>query len=132
MSFEGEVWAAIVQDEKVTARMQEIRVAQLQQEVRTAARRGDWSKVDELILQAEHEAGNNAWLRDALKSIKRYAEARDEERTSKEAHYSTTTMMQRMTSVDECTDAYSIAKELLKASHLRRKPEQGKRMDRPE
>lgn len=126
----AEAWAAIAQDEKVTARIQEVRVAQIQQDVRTAALRRDWNKVDELIQQAEHEAGNNAWLSDALKSLKRYAMARDEERTSKEAYYSTTRMMRRMTSVDECTDAYSIAEESLKPRHLQRKPEQGKRMDR--
>ncbi len=127
----AEAWAAIAEDEKVTARMQEVRVAQIQKELRTAAMRRDWGRVDALIQQAEVEAGNNAWLKDSLNSIKRYATARDEGRMSKEAHYSSRKMMNRMASVDESSVEYTLFQESRKAKHLQRKQEQGKRMDRP-
>ena len=127
----AEAWTAIGEDGKVAARMQEVRVAQIQQQLRTAAMRRDWGAVDELIRQAELEAGDNAWLRASLKSIKRYARARDGVRMGKEAHYSSRKMMNRMASVDESAEEYSLYQESRKAQHLRRKPEQGKRMDRP-
>jgi Ca-activated chloride channel homolog len=128
----AEAWAVIVEDEKVTARLQEVHVAQIQKELRTAAMRSDWRTVDELVQQAEQEAGNNAWLRDSLQSIKRYATARDESRMSKEAHYSSRKMMNRVASLNESSVEYSIEQESRKAKHLQRKQEQGKRMDRPE
>lgn len=56
-------WAAIAMDERVTGRVQEIRVAQLQSQVREAAMRRDWQQVDQLVAQAEAEAGDNAWVR---------------------------------------------------------------------
>jgi Ca-activated chloride channel family protein len=128
----AEAWAAIAENESVKARMQEVRVAQIQQQLRTAARRGDWRTVEELIKQAELEAGDNAWLKASLVSIKRYATARDEARMSKEARYSSKRMMTRMASVDEISNDYSLFDEARKAKHLRRKGEQGKRMGRPE
>lgn len=128
----AEAWSAIAEDERVTARMQEVRVAQIQQQLRTAAQCGDWRTVDELIRQAELEAGDNAWLQASLESIKRYARVRDGARMSKEARYSSKRMMTRMASVDELSYDYSISTESLKAKHLRRKGEQGKRMGRPD
>ena len=128
----AEAWAAIAEDEKVTARLQEVRVAHIQQLLRTAAQHGDWDKVDELVQRAEREAANNAWLKDSLQAIKRYAAVRDEARMSKEARYSANRMMFRMASLDEFADDYSFDLESRKAKHLRRKREQGKRMDRPE
>ena len=85
--------------------------------------------VDKLIKQAELEAGDNAWVKASLESIKRYALVRDEARMSKEARYSSERMMTRMASVDEISDDYSLFDESQKAKHLRRKGEQGKRMD---
>jgi Ca-activated chloride channel family protein len=84
----AEAWAAIVENERVTARIQEIRVAHIQQQLRTAAMQRDWRTVDELMDQAELEAGDNAWLKASLTSLKRYAKSRDRERMSKEARYS--------------------------------------------
>ena len=128
----AEAWAAIAENESVKARLQEVRVAQIQQQLRTAAMQGDWTTVDKLIQQAELEAGDNAWLKASLESLKRYARARDEARIRKEAHYSSERMMKRIASVDELSLDYSVSMESRKAKHLRRKQEQGKRMDRPE
>ena len=128
----ADAWAAIAENESVKARMQEVRVAQIQQQLRTAAQRGDWRTVEELIQQAELEAGGNAWLKASLESIKRYALARDEARMSKEARYSSKRMMTRMASVDELSCDYSLFDEAQKPKHLRRKGEQGKRMGRPD
>ena len=121
-------WAAIAEDAQVTARIQEVRVAQIQQQLRTAAMRRDWAAVDALIQQAELEAGDNAWLKASLDSIKQYASTRDEARMSKEASYSSARMMSRMVSASETAVDYNLEDEAGKPMYLRRKLQQGKRM----
>jgi Ca-activated chloride channel family protein len=126
-----EAWAAIAQDERVTGRVQEVRVAQLQREVREAALRHDWDAVDRLIAQAEREAGDNAWVKASLRSLKRYARQRDRDRMSKEAYYSARKMTHRLAERDEDSRRYHEDDEADKAAFLRKKMEQGKRFDRP-
>ena len=121
-------WAAIAEDAQVSARIQEVRVAQIQQQLRTAAMRRDWAAVDALILQAELEAGDNAWLKASLDSIKQYASTRDEARMSKEVHYSSAKMKRRMVSASETAVDYNLEDEAGKPMYLRRKLQQGKRM----
>jgi Ca-activated chloride channel homolog len=121
-------WATIVEDDSVKARMQEVRVAQIHKLLREAAMNRDWGTVDELVKQAELEAGDNAWLKASLESLKRYAKARDEMRMSKEARYSSRKMLFRVAAVDEVSNDYSADQEIAKPRHLRRKQEQGKRM----
>ena len=103
-------------------------MAQIQQQLRTAAMRRDWAAVDALILQAELEAGDNAWLKASLDSIKQYASTRDEARMSKEASYSSARMMSRMVSASETAVDYNLEDEAGKPMYLRRKLQQGKRM----
>ncbi len=122
-------WAAIPADQRVTARMQEVRVAALQREVRECALRRDWNAVDRLIAQAESEAGDNAWVKASLGALKRYARQRDRDRMSKEAFYSARKMTNRLAERDEDARRYHASEEADKAAFLRKKMEQGKRLD---
>lgn len=130
--IDASAWAAIAMDERVTGRVQEIRVAQLQTEVREAALRRDWDSVDRLVAQAEEEAGDNAWVKESLQTLKRYARRRDRERMSKEAMYMSRKMSHRLAEHDEDSRTYFQDVESSKAGYLRKKREQGKRMDRPD
>ena len=109
--------------------LQEVRVAELQQELRIAALNGDWGLVDELMRRAEQEARDNAWVRASLKPLRRYAREQDRQRMSKEAFYSARKMMQRLAEKDEDTSQYLEAEEAKKAAFLRKKMEQGKRLE---
>lgn len=128
--IDATAWAAIVVDDRVTGRLQEIRVAQLQSQVREAALQRDWGRVDQLVAQAEEEAGDNAWVKEALQTLKRYARRRDRDRMSKEAIYMSRKMSHRLAEHDEDYRSYSLDLESSKAGYLRKKREQGKRMDR--
>ena len=125
-----DAWAAIAEDERVAGRLQEIRVAQMQREARQAALDGDWARVDDIVARAEAEAGDNAWVKESLESLKRYARGRDRERMSKEAMYMSRKLHRRLAEHDENARDYLQDVESAKAGYLRRKREQGKRMDR--
>jgi Ca-activated chloride channel family protein len=127
---DASAWAAIAADDRVTGRIQEIRVAQLQSEAREAALRRDWVRVDQLVARAEEEAGDNAWVRVALQTLKGYAQRRDQARMSKEAMYMSRKMNNRLAEHDEDSRTYLLDVESSKAGYLRKKQEQGKRMDR--
>ncbi len=127
---DASAWAAIAMDDRVTGRVQEIRVAQLQSEVREAALQRDWDSVDRLIAQAEEEAGDNAWVKESLQTLKRYARSRDRERMSKEAIYASRKMSNRLAEHNEDSRTYFQEVESSKAGYLRKKREQGKRMGR--
>jgi|TARA_R110002072_G_scaffold296172_2_gene467750 Ca-activated chloride channel family protein len=130
--IDASAWAAITADDRVTGRLQEIRVGQLQSQVREAALLQDWNRVDQLVAQAEEEAGDNAWVKEALQTLKRYARRRDRDRMSKEALYMSRKMSHRLAEHDEDYRSYSVSAESSKAEYLRKKREQGKRMDRPD
>ncbi len=130
--MDASAWAAIAADDRVTGRVQEIRVAQLQSKVREAARRRDWASVDRLVAQAEEEAGDNAWVKASLQALKRYARNRDRDRMSKEAIYMSRKMSHRLAEHDEDSRTYLQDAESSKAAYLRKKREQGKRMNRPD
>ncbi|MEH6519290.1 MAG: hypothetical protein V7742_21645 [Halioglobus sp.] len=55
-----------------------------------------------------------------------YARVRDDARISKEERYSSRKMMNRMASVDESKEQYTLYQESRKPQQLRRKHEQGK------
>jgi hypothetical protein len=78
------------------------------------------------------EAGSNAWVQASLASLRRYARRRDRERMSKEAFYSSRKMTHRLAERDEDSRRYAQDEEALKAGYLRKKGEQGKRLDRPD
>jgi Ca-activated chloride channel family protein len=121
-------FSALAEDARVKARAQELRAAELQLEARTAARRGRWDQVDQILRQAEQEAGDNPWVAEGLKALRVHAEARRTEEFAKESTYKARAMSSRLTSFNEDGSEYAAAVETAVPSFLRRKVEQGKRM----
>lgn len=76
--------------------------------------------VDRLVAQAEEEAGNNVWVRSALKTLSRYARRRDRQRMSKEAMYMSRKMSHRLADHDEDSQMYVREMEMDKASFLQK------------
>ena len=125
--LEAGAFANVEEDETVLRRVQEIRAAELQTTARTAARRGDWELVDEILMQARREAGNNAWVLASLNELEAFAHLRQREQFSKEAAYKSRRMHSRMVDVFE-SDSYSLSEEALKPTYLRRKVQEGKEL----
>ncbi len=121
-------FGALVEDPIIRTRIQEVRAASLQDIARVAADRGDWGAVEHAIKQAEEEAFDNAWIRENLKSLKRYAAMRERNAFSKEAMYSADKFRSRLASSIENSRDYSVDEENIKPMYLRRKEERGKRM----
>lgn len=119
---------AVLENEKVKARISEILVANYQQQAREAAQQGDWVRVDQVVAQAKEVAKDDAWMRQSLKMLEKYSRQRQREQFSKEALYSADKMNKRLVSDDESRVSYSMDIETQKAAYLRRKTERGKRM----
>jgi Ca-activated chloride channel family protein len=124
-------YAALAEHDLVRRRAQEIQAANVQDAARTAARRHDWERVEELLREARVEARDNPWLQDSLAALERLASQRHTEGFSKEALYSSGKLRARLADPDEASAQYDLALEAGKAAYLRRKLEQGKRLDRP-
>ena len=77
---------------------------------------------------AEEEAVGNAWIRENLKSLRRYAAMRERNAFSKEAIYSADKYRSRLAARFESNEHYSLREENVKPMYLRRKEERGKRM----
>ena len=71
---------------------------------------------------------DNAWIRENLKSLRRYAAIRERNAFSKEAMYSADKFRSRLSSSIENSRDYSVDEENIKPMYLRRKEERGKRM----
>ena len=121
-------FGALVEDPVIRTRIEEVRAASLQDVAREAADRGDWGAVEVAIKQAEEEAIDNAWIRENLKSLRRYAAIRERNAFSKEAMYSADKFRSRLSSSIENSRDYSVDEENIKPMYLRRKEERGKRM----
>lgn len=129
----GGAFAAIAADETVTARLNELRAADLQDQARVAARARDWIKVDQLIVKAREEAGDNQWIKESLAVLEGLARKRDVERFSKESAFTAVKMRSRLTSLEEsASSAWQADVEASKPAYLRKKASQGRRLDRPE
>ena len=124
-----DAYAAVAKDPLVNERLGELDAADLQDEARTAARHGDWDRVDALLAQARREAADNPWLQAALEVLQRYADRREQASFSKEAIYASRRMHSRLADRDESVSHYAPDKESAKAPFLRRKTEQGRRVD---
>ncbi len=121
-------FGALVEDPIIKTRIQELKAASLQDIAREAADRGDWGAVEYSIQQAEEEASDNAWIKENLNSLRRYAALRERNAFSKEAMYSADKYRSRLASSVENSQEYSIGKESMKPMYLRRKEQRGKRM----
>ena len=115
-------------NETVSARLQEIRAADIQVRASRAARHQQWDVVDQLLATARSECANNPWLLESLDSLTRYATRRDTECFSKEAAFKSQKLKSRLVDPNESVRSYSIAEQADSSSYLRRKPEQGKRL----
>jgi Ca-activated chloride channel family protein len=122
-------WDVLLADERVAARKAEIEAAQLLAQAREAAGRGDWVGIDALIAQAQQQYAGQPWLSEILAHMQRLAQARDSERFSKEALYSSGRLSSRLSSTHELTG--SLEDELQSPSFLRRKRAQGQAQFRP-
>jgi Ca-activated chloride channel family protein len=125
----AEAFKVVAEDELVRARMQELRVAQLQRQIRDAALAQDWRRVDALLAEARAEAKTNAWLEESLESLRRYARNRDTMRLRKEAAFAAQKLGSRLAAAGEDIADYYVGVEASRPMYLRRKPEQGKRLD---
>lgn len=124
-------FAAVAANELVARRTTELRAAALQEEGRHAALMGDWHRVEELLRELRALAEGNPWLTASLAQLEEYARGRETQRFSKEALYKAGKMRNRLAAGDEGA-AWSLSLEQSKPSYLRRKPEQGKRLNDPD
>jgi Ca-activated chloride channel homolog len=124
-------FAAVAANELVAQRGAELRAAALQEEGRQAAQMGDWGRVQELLHELRALAAGNAWLSASIKQLEAYASGRETHHFSKEALYKAGKMRSRLAARDEGV-AWSVGMEQAKPAYLRRKSEQGKRLDDPD
>ena len=124
-------FGALLENSEIKSRIAEIRAATLQDHARFAAQQGDWDGVENIILKAKNEAGENAWIQETLSNLKKYSERRDRQAFSKEASYSSDKFRNRLThSINESPVSYDYNEEIIKPAYLRRKQEQGKKMSK--
>ena len=116
---------ALAEDESVARRAQEVRFAEFQRDAADAARKGDWSRVDEVLQKARTEAEGNEWLSASMPSLEGYARMRDREKFTKGAAFTSRRMMTRLSVAHEDV-AFSASREGAKPSFLRRRQEEGK------
>jgi Ca-activated chloride channel family protein len=124
-------FAAVAASELVAQRTAELRAAALQEEGHHAAQMGDWGRVEELLRELRALAEGNAWLTASVAQLEAYARRRETQRFSKEAYYKASKMRSRLADPGEGA-AWSVDMEQAKRSYLRRKLEQGKRLDDPD
>src|SRR5262249_18044361 len=123
-------FAAMPVNELVSSRIAELNAAELQEQARSAAQRGDWSDVQRLLQELRAQAVGSPWLSASVDELAAYAQRQERERFSKEALYKAGAMRNRLAALDE-QQAWSADLEVAKASFLRRKLEQGRRFGAP-
>jgi Ca-activated chloride channel family protein len=116
----------LADDELVSRRLSEIAAAQALRGLRAAATRGDWGQVDRLLAEAHRQFAGNAWVSAVLASMTSVAASRSRERLSKEAMYSSETLINRLASKMERLSAGEQLDDADLPAYLRRKPAQGK------
>ena len=119
-----EQFAVLEADETVQLRTAEVRAATLQENAQVAARAGNWSEVDKIMVELDALGKDNEWIKVSVERLRSYSEAREQESFSKETLYKSRRMKQRRVAKNEAR--FSIASESMKPSYLRRKTEQGK------
>ncbi len=114
---------AIAEDELVARRAGELEAAALQMQARAAARRGDWSGVDHVLLRVRGIAETNPWVADTLNELRGLAAQRDEAVFAKESAFAARRMSSRLAAQAESP---RVSEGPAPASYLRRKSSQGK------
>jgi Ca-activated chloride channel homolog len=123
-------FAAIPVNELVSSRKAELNAADLQEQARSAAQRGDWNRVQRLLQELRVQAIGSPWLSASIAELEAYAHRQERELFSKEALYKAGAMRHRLAAFDERL-VWSADLEAEKASFLRRKLEQGRRFGPP-
>jgi Ca-activated chloride channel family protein len=122
-------YGSLTVNEDVRNRSIELRAAQLQEDARTAARRGDWGRVEAIIAEIRAFAGEHSWVLASLEALQTYAKAQEVESFAKEALYKSDRLRGRVMLRSESSAHFAVTDEAAAPSYLRRKVEQGKRFD---
>lgn len=86
---------ALVQDDAVAKRLDEVEFAQSSLQLRDLARQGDRAGMRRLLDRLEKRFGHHPWLADKLVNLRDLAE-RDAEMMAKEVHFSSVKLSQRL------------------------------------
>jgi Ca-activated chloride channel family protein len=116
-------YRALDENELVARRLAELQAADLQQDARDAARRGDWPAVRQSLARVRELARNHEWLTRVVAELETLATQEDRERFSKEALYSAAIMRERLAPVNEMAGPPNAPAA---APYLRRKSRAGK------
>ena len=116
-------FAALVDDELVRRRCDELAAGQVLTQMRSAAEAGDWARVDQLLSDAQKAFASHEWLAGILGAMATLAQSRSHERVMKEAMYSSAKLSSRLAARDELSHSLSEADG---PAYLRRKRQQGK------
>lgn len=116
-------WEALLPDPLVQQRLNELQAAQFLDQARSAAYRGDWRAIEQMLEQARQRFADNPWVQQVLENMVELARERDTARFSKEAMFSSRRMHSRLSAKEE---ALSMLLEAEAPAFLRRKAAQGK------
>ena len=114
-------------DETVELRASEVRAATLQENAQVAARAGNWSEVDKIMIELVELGKDNEWVKATAASLRRYSLDRHAEAFSKESLYKSRRMKQRYVAREEARFHMESRSMPSQPSYLRRKIEEGKR-----
>ncbi len=118
-------YEAMQAHELVQRRVHEMTAAQLQLQIRQAALRGDWIRVEQLLTQLETLGRHEPWVAASIAFTRQLMRERDQQRMSKEMLYKSRKMSQRLSSTDEV--CFREADEVEVPAFLRRKMAEGRR-----
>jgi Ca-activated chloride channel family protein len=114
-------------DETVELRASEVRAATLQENAQVAARAGNWSEVDKIMIELVELGKDNEWVKATAARLRRYSLDRHAEAFSKESLYKSRRMKQRYVAKEEARFDMASRPMPSQPSYLRRKIEEGKR-----
>ena len=114
-------------NETVELRASEVRAATLQENAQVAARAGNWSEVDKIMIELVELGKDNEWVKATAARLRRYSSDRHAEAFSKESLYKSRRMKQRYVAREEARFDMASRSMPSQPSYLRRKIEEGKR-----
>jgi Ca-activated chloride channel family protein len=97
-------YEALSENELVRRRLQEVEAARSAEEARSAARRGDWAGVDQLLESLRTRVHDSPWLSGVVRELEALAARRDELAFSKETLYASRKMHTRLAASYEPLD----------------------------
>jgi Ca-activated chloride channel family protein len=116
------MYESLAENELVRRRLQEVEAARSAEEARSAARRGDWARVDQLLESLRKRVHDSPWLSGVVRELEALAARRDELGFSKETLYASHKMRSRLAASYEPLDPQASDGP----DYLRRKLAQGK------